>query len=472
MEPELSAAAQRHIRAMLRAVAPAAERLETAFRDAGLMRDAQGARLDALVDVTPVGAVRQRTLAAFFRHVEARGRDLARLNTPPPEATAFLAECNTLLESELEGRFSPAREQLQLATVMVLNRAFYDVRESEARCFFGLFRAETEAQDLDGLLARFVRILVQAFGARTGRLLMCSGEGELPSDEPAYLAGDEAPSGCGCGWSYPIGRVALLQLGFAAPRRWMPREESLLRAAGKRFREAFDRVRVQGELRRLNAKARQAEEEERRRIARDLHDEAGQSLLLLRLELELIGREIPLPLRGRLAAARQVAERTIEELRRIVTALSPAVLERLGLEAALRQLAARFGKLHPAVVHMLISLPEAGLSPELERVIYRVAQESLQNISKHSRATRVNFSVKFTDTVIRLRVTDNGAGFCAEEAKNKPMSFGLGGMRERAALLGGTLRIRSAPGKGTAVTLEIPYSAPVTSNGKDSHTHH
>jgi len=106
-----------------------------------------------------------------------------------------------------------------------------------------------------------------------------------------------------------------------------------------------------------------------------------------------------------------------------------------------------------------------------QEVIYRVAQECLQNIAKHSRATQVNISLGRADKSIRLSVADNGAGYCAETARNQPMSFGLAGMRERAALLGGTLTIRTAPGEGVRITLQLPRSsAPVTRNGKNSRT--
>jgi signal transduction histidine kinase len=252
---------------------------------------------------------------------------------------------------------------------------------------------------------------------------------------------------------------------------WLPRELALLVAAGERCHEALERARMEREIRRLEAEARCAEEEERRRIGRELHDEAGQSMLLLRLQLELIERDAPAPLRPRLAETRAIAERAVTELRRLVAALSPAVLERLGLKSALRQLAARFRKMHPAALHLRISAPAEHLPTQTQEVIYRVAQECLQNIAKHSRGTQVNISLRTADKSIRLSVADNGAGFCAETARNQPMSFGLAGMRERAALLGGMLAVRSAPGEGTRVTLQLPRSsAPVVRNGKDSRT--
>jgi len=213
---------------------------------------------------------------------------------------------------------------------------------------------------------------------------------------------------------------------------------------------------VESHLRRLQAAARTAEEEERRRIGRELHDEVAQSLLLVRLQLEMMQHDAPQELHPRLAQARMIAERTIEELRRTIAALSPAQLERLGLERALRQLAERLGRIHPA--RILVRIPNScGEVPRpIQEVVYRVAQESLNNIRKHSQATRINLLLDSTDMSIRLSVRDNGTGFDAKTALAKPMSFGLAGMRERAALLGGKLQVRSAPGKGATVTLELP----------------
>ncbi len=235
--------------------------------------------------------------------------------------------------------------------------------------------------------------------------------------------------------------------------------------------EVLKRARLEAEVRRLETEAQRAEEEERRRIGRELHDEAGQALMLLRLQLEMIGRDAPEALRSRLAEACELAGRTAVELRRIVAALSPAVLERLGLEAALRHLAARFGKLHPARLRVRVRLPDEQLSRPAEEVIYRVTQECLHNIARHSRATAVNLDLHAADKNIELSVTDNGAGFSADRVGGKMNSFGLTGMRERAELLGGTLRVLTKPGQGTRIRLQLPLdSVRVVSNGKDSRT--
>ncbi len=256
-------------------------------------------------------------------------------------------------------------------------------------------------------------------------------------------------------------------LGEALEDRFQPAREQLELATTFALYRAFYEAREE-EVRRLESLARRVEEQERRRIGRELHDEAGQSLLLLRLQLEMLERRAPARLRDGLGEARGTAERIVSELRRIVAALSPAVLERLGLVPAIRQMAARFGNACGVAVAVRVRGRPADLPLEAQEVIYRVAQECLQNAGKHARASAVNLSLEITDKSIRLRVADNGAGFTVETAGNRPMSFGLAGMRERAALLGGTLAVRSAPGKGAAIVLRLPGSATVTPNGQNS----
>jgi two-component system, NarL family, sensor kinase len=131
-----------------------------------------------------------------------------------------------------------------------------------------------------------------------------------------------------------------------------------------------------------------------------------------------------------------------------------------------RQMVARFRKAFPAEIRLRLSVRSQPLPMQIQEVIYRVTQESLQNIAKHSQASHVNLSIQAADKRIRLSVTDDGVGFRAETADSQPMSFGLVGMRERAALLGGRLAIKSRPGKGTTVTLELPRpTAQVVPNG-------
>jgi len=461
-------AARNHAARLTRALEPVGPRLEREFGKWLRARGYDPAQRQALMGITPLGAARAGGLARFVEQVEHHGRSLARWNLPPPEATEALAEFGRLLAEALDGRFAPSREQIHLATVLALTRAYYQVREAETQALFAIYRADAESSDTLQFLHRLAGILTRAFGARAGRMLALdrppTGKLARPwtvaggprQKSAAALLADPSMRGKFAGyWSYPLAQRHVLQLAFAAQRRWMPRESSLLEAASKRVAEVLDRRRLETELRQAVALGRQAEEKERCRIGRELHDQAAQSLLALRLELELIERELSGAVRRRLRRARGIAERATADLRRTIAALSPAVLERLGLAAALRQLAASFGRAHPAKPQLRISGHADGLSPAFQELVYRVAQECLHNVARHSGATHVRLLLVIADKRIRLRIADDGTGFAVEEA-SKPMSFGLAGMKDRAALLDAALTVKSVPGRGTVVTLDWP----------------
>jgi signal transduction histidine kinase len=384
-----------------------------------------------------------------------------------------------MIDPILDGRFQPAREQLRLATMLTLNEAYYRVREAETQALFGIYRAEAAAPDLDDLLRRFIRILTPAFRAQAGRVAALPRPASGKLAKPLYIERGSANVSLVADrsmrtrhasfWSYPLGESLVAQFGFAVKYPWLPRELALLEAVAERCRAAEARVALQSENQRLDAMAHRAEEEERRRIGRELHDEAGQSLLLLRLQLEMMERDSPPGLRARLAESRGVAESTVTEIRRIVAALSPSVLERLGLRAAMRHLASRFRKMNAARLEMRVKLGASPLPESVQDVVYRVAQESMLNAAKHSCAKCVKLSLHGADSSIRLSVSDDGVGFSSEAAVRKPASFGLAGMRQRAALLGGTLAVESAIGKGVTVRLDLPlYRAQAKSNGKNT----
>jgi signal transduction histidine kinase len=453
---------------MTRAIAPGAARLEGEFSSRLRELGYKPLQIRALLAITPVAASRLRTFGQFLEQAEYNGRRLAKLNVAPAAVDELLREFNGLISPVLDGRYEPSREQLQLATMMAVDRAFYQVREAEAQAFFGLHHAVSEASGLDDLLRRFVRILTQTFHARIGRLHLFEQPPSL--SRPLYIERGKAaerfiadPEMRGCFasyWSYPLKDAGVIQLGFTVRYPWLPRELTMLEAVAERCHSAIERARLEVENRRLEIEARCAEEEERRRIGRDLHDEAGQSLLWLRLHLELMERDATEALRPRLGEARAVVERTVAELRRIIAALSPAVLERLGLGPAIRRLVERFRQIHSADVRLRVSVRSRQLPMQIQEVIYRVAQECLQNISKHSQAACVNLSLTAVDHSIRLSVSDNGCGMNPNQGF-KPASFGLLGMRERAALMGGTLMIQNVPGKGVTVKLQLPVKAAI-----------
>jgi len=473
----LTAEGKRHVRRMLRSLEARADGLERRFGVWLRKKGCDQAASKALLAVTPAAAAKLGSLGPFLKQVEYSGRRLAKLNLPPALVSESLEQFHAVAGEVLDGQFAPAREQLQLATHFLIQQAYYEVREAESQAFFGLYRAETEAAGLDDLLARFVRVLTKAFHAADGRLLL--EREDLPDElrSPFYVErGNANERLVGRGWrrkyasywSYPFGDRSVLQLGFATPYPWLPRERTLLAAAAARCQEAIERTRMTEQIRKLQAESLRIEEEERKRIGRDLHDEAGQALAFLRLQLEMMEREAPERIRPRLKAARELAGRTTIELRRIIAALSPSVLERLGLGAALRLLVKRFRFHHTGiqVEYRASALPEA-VPRAAQEVIYRVAQEALENAGKHSDAKNIHISLTCADKKIRLKVRDTGVGFLQERALWKPSAYGLAGMRERAALLGGTLAIRTAPGKGTEIRLDLPV--PVISDGKNSH---
>jgi len=147
-------------------------------------------------------------------------------------------------------------------------------------------------------------------------------------------------------------------------------------------------------------------------------------------------------------------------MRRLIAALSPAVLERLGLGAALRQLVARFQRLHACRVRLQLSKLE-GLPPQTKTIAHRLMQECFNNIGKHAGASLVNIALSASGDRLRLCVQDNGSGFRKAEALAKRDSFGLSGMRERVALLNGEFQVESrmqGPKKGTKISIELPIS--------------
>jgi signal transduction histidine kinase len=185
-------------------------------------------------------------------------------------------------------------------------------------------------------------------------------------------------------------------------------------------------------------------------------------MLFIRLQLEMlenaIGEENS-DVRAKLLELKDVTEKTIVEIRRVIAALSPSVLERFGLTPALKQLVHRFRQLYPVKVKLHLSPRLGRLPSQLEIITYRLVQECFNNIAKHSSATTVNIHLRSSDNTLELSVEDDGVGFDVESALNSRNSFGLSGMRERVALLGGEFRIRSLPRRGTVIQVELPRRA-------------
>ncbi len=202
-----------------------------------------------------------------------------------------------------------------------------------------------------------------------------------------------------------------------------------------------------------------AQEEERRRLARELHDEVGQAISSIMLDLAMAVDGLPpdaVAARERLSQSRELAAQTLGELRKVIYDLRPEVLDQLGLIPALRS----YVKSHLEGRNIKSQLRFHGLKgrlpPRTETTLFRVMQEAITNVIRHAGATMVTAEVAVKDSTLVASVEDNGRGFDVEKALKLPESWGLRGIRERATAIGGTFSIESKPGRGTRIKFEIP----------------
>ena len=221
------------------------------------------------------------------------------------------------------------------------------------------------------------------------------------------------------------------------------------------FNEMLDRL--EAERRESSRRALAAQEAERLRIARGLHDEVGQVLTGVLLQLDAVS-DTNVGNRARADEARQSVRRALEEVRRIAQELRPALLEHLGLVSALTELSRVFADQSGLEVERTFSVQLPELSEDAELAIYRITQESLTNVARHAGAGRVALTLEpGTDSVV-LRVVDDGRGMPAGPSPNG--HGGLRGMRERALLVGGSLAIKPGRAGGVEIRLEVPAEAP------------
>ena len=208
-----------------------------------------------------------------------------------------------------------------------------------------------------------------------------------------------------------------------------------------------------------------AQEEERKRIARDLHDDTAQSLLLLTHRLDAIvsnpaGR-LPRSVRTQLTQLHGLARETLEGVRRYAQELRPAILDDIGLQAALEWMADKLSAESGVDVNVQVDMESQELPRETQLTLFRIAQEALGNVKKHACATRVEIRLDTRGDRVRMAITDNGVGFDIPTRfsdLSRADKLGLLGMQERVQLLRGTLHIRSEPGAGTTVAIDIPLA--------------
>ena len=200
-----------------------------------------------------------------------------------------------------------------------------------------------------------------------------------------------------------------------------------------------------------------AQEPERQRLARELHDETGQALTSILLGLKPLEEALAdHPARADLAQLRELVVNALQDVRRLAVELRPAVLDDFGLVAALERLIEGFAEQSEIRVDFHSALGELRLPTEVESTLYRVVQESLTNIVKHADAHNISVSLARRESTVAAVIEDDGSGFDQRAVREE--SVGLIGMRERLALLDGRLEIESRPGAGTTVVAEVPLS--------------
>jgi len=334
-----------------------------------------------------------------------------------------------------------------------------------------LFTLDLHTQDLTlavhrGIPPEFVTELCQnSSGERLCERVARSGEMLIVSEPPPYISGSTQAEG------YMQAIVPLksrkrvrgvLSVISRHASRPLSDEKSLLNAIGNEIGVAIENAQLYESMRSYAHSITHAQEDERQRIARELHDETIQMLVALSRQLEALETlpdRLPAAAKKRVQAQRELVGRTMRGLRRFVRDLRPPVLDQLGLVAALREMTAEIRETHNIHATVDVVGEVIRLRPEQELVLFRIAQEALNNIRQHAGASRAIVILAFDPDNVQMVIEDNGGGFDAPDRASDLVSsgrLGLIGMDERASALGGTLSIRSNPGRGTVVIVNIP----------------
>lgn len=460
--------------------------------------------------------------AAYEEHIDYAARRLAKLRVPLHAIGEGLLTQAQVVEPFLAGRerspeASAALDAFQHIAFLSAVRAYDGVQRAALDALFGVLNAELEAASLDDLLQRLLALAAEAFAARwAGILLAAPDAAGKPHLRPVALHGvaadlvlpdapvgrfferafraagaiatDDAADDPRVGppyfrtldiksvWAVPLRgqprgagvRLGVLHVAFDRVYECLPQERDLLTAFARRSSLAIERARLvesvragHADIRRLSRAVLRAQEDERRRIGRDLHDAAGQTFMATRLYLEMARAKLSgqpaaaAPLRQALAGV----DEGIAELRRIIHDLAPIGLKQLGLAAALRRLARDFRHAYAASLRLRLALPHR-LPPEIETLVYRMAQEGLTNIARHARARHASLEVRMRRGRLLIRLADDGVGLDpAARAPRRGGGLGLIAMRERIELAGGSLHVAAVRGRGTLLVAELPLPA-------------
>jgi signal transduction histidine kinase len=399
-----------------------------------------------------------------------------------------------------------ALESYNSVTFVAVSGAYFDAQRTSSSALLSILDAELSSGNLNTLLDKVLRTTTDTFKATLGLVLLRDRNDnvlrpkavvgldldptmEVPvgagftgqiaeTGQPAILPDLENSHGvlnpvlrekAKALWGMPLRIsdqvIGVLVIGFHKPYDWLPTEKELLAAIAERSALAIEKARFHDELRErelriaeLSAHLLSAQEDERKRISRELHDATGQQLMVIRLYLGMLENSAGnvVELRSKISETVTVVDQTIEGIRRIIAKLSPLMLEELGLIAAIRKEAKDFTKRTGIRTRVAISDSVGRLSNQTETAVYRVVQEALHNVEKHSKAATVTVQMARQDSTISLVIQDDGVGITQAPVAGR--NFGLAGMQERVAMLGGSAKVASAKSKGTRIEVKVPVT--------------
>jgi len=310
-------------------------------------------------------------------------------------------------------------------------------------------------------LCRQVMKTRQASTPKPGQQCLRAAPGETRENQPAH------------GVSIPLvardNALGVLNLMSAGEWRLVPEESGLLTAIGRQIGVAVENARLYKEVRRKDAlrgqlldKVITAQEEERRRVARELHDQLGQDLSGLSMNIGAATTALPASPERAASILRDTSEivsAMLGTLRSLILDLRPAALDDLGLAQALRRYGGYVSLRSGMQISIVCDNQRSRLPPQVETAAFRITQEALINASLHSQGTEATVDINHIDSHLRIVVSDNGKGFAPDTVlppDENGRGWGLLGMQERAALFGGTVEVESAQGKGTRIIVDIP----------------
>jgi signal transduction histidine kinase len=238
-------------------------------------------------------------------------------------------------------------------------------------------------------------------------------------------------------------------------------EQALKKSEQHQIRLLEESRQMQEQLRQMSHQVLQTQEEERKRISRELHDGISQTLVGINVHLEALSQEAtinPRQLKRKIAQTQRMVEKSVAIVHDFARELRPTALDDLGLIITLHSFMKDFMKRTGIHVKFTTFAGLEQLNSARRTVVYRVVQEALTNVARHAQASRVGVSIRKLADTVQIEIADNGKSFVVAEALNakKNKRLGLLGMRERVEMVGGALRIESSPGKGMAIHAQIP----------------